>query len=427
MSDAFTLFIPTMVGQAVNPQVSTGQTAPTGKEGFGPMLAQAMLGGGIVPNLRGGISEQVTGQIQPGIEEEKKELLNLIQNFSSLSLGLKEPVNVEKLENNAEGVKEGSEKEKDLTLEQQDIGVLQMAQEIMALLNQGKIELKDLKLTELVKGIEPKSNGEIKNDLSAEELKAITEYLSKLTGEAIPQQDAGSNEPKNSQQKPQIFGLESTTNVQMKSTPQESTGEHKLTEGNKNKEPQLNAGKTDSGLQSSANFINTLDAKGVLPVNVDQNDAAKLDARFTQPLKESILNQVVSNMSLNLKEGQSEMRIHLKPDYLGHMAMKVAVEDGIVTASFTVESLQVKEILESNLSNLRQSLTNQGLKVDNLTVNVGNGDSFSDLSRRQPSWVQRNIKPAVSKEVKEEIEGIVSARGYQSIPGWRGSSMEYVV
>ena len=50
------------------------------------------------------------------------------------------------------------------------------------------------------------------------------------------------------------------------------------------------------------------------------------------------------------------------------LTIKIAVEEGIVTARFITENLQVKHLLESNLNTLRQSLESQGIKVEKLKL-----------------------------------------------------------
>ncbi len=74
---------------------------------------------------------------------------------------------------------------------------------------------------------------------------------------------------------------------------------------------------------------------------------------------------------------------------MGKMIIKIAVEDGLVTAKFITESQHVKQLLEANLGSLRQNLESQGLRVDRTEVNVqlDNGGSFhGNDSGRQQMW-----------------------------------------
>lgn len=105
---------------------------------------------------------------------------------------------------------------------------------------------------------------------------------------------------------------------------------------------------------------------------------------------QEIIDQIVQKAELLKSENNNtEMRIQLKPGFLGKMVIKVAIEDGLVTAKFVTESQHVKQLLEANLVTLKQNLEAQGLKVDRTEVNVqlDNGGNFhGDESGRELMW-----------------------------------------
>lgn len=104
---------------------------------------------------------------------------------------------------------------------------------------------------------------------------------------------------------------------------------------------------------------------------------------------QDLLEQIVKKVEMVNKAFNTEMKIQLKPEFLGRMVIKIAVEEGVVTARFITESHQVKHLLENNLGALRQNLESQGLKVDRTEVNVQlqNGGAFQgDDSGRQQMW-----------------------------------------
>ncbi|HEX7715449.1 MAG TPA: flagellar hook-length control protein FliK, partial [Bacillota bacterium] len=53
-----------------------------------------------------------------------------------------------------------------------------------------------------------------------------------------------------------------------------------------------------------------------------------------------------------------------------------------VTAKFTAESQQVKQILESNMDDLRRHLQENGIQVDSLMVSVGNSGTGNEQFAR---------------------------------------------
>lgn len=89
--------------------------------------------------------------------------------------------------------------------------------------------------------------------------------------------------------------------------------------------------------------------------------------------KDQLFGQIMEHAKLMLSANQSEMEMSLKPEHLGKLQLKVMVENQVVTARFVAESQQVKQIIETNLSQLRDQLRESGLMVDHLSVSVGNG------------------------------------------------------
>lgn len=102
--------------------------------------------------------------------------------------------------------------------------------------------------------------------------------------------------------------------------------------------------------------------------------------------KDQLFGQIVENAKLMLAGNHSEMEMNLKPEHLGKLQLKVTIENQVVTASFVAESQQVKEIIETNLGQLRDHLRESGLKVDQLAVYVGtdaNQQQFNQTSGNQ--------------------------------------------
>lgn len=88
-----------------------------------------------------------------------------------------------------------------------------------------------------------------------------------------------------------------------------------------------------------------------------------------------IINQIQGKIKADIKGTVSEIRMLLKPENLGEISLKVLTENGIVTAKILADNHKVKEILESNLNELKQSLSENGIEVTELSVSVGQDDS----------------------------------------------------
>ncbi len=93
-----------------------------------------------------------------------------------------------------------------------------------------------------------------------------------------------------------------------------------------------------------------------------------------KPLTHTVTNQVMMKVKLMAGENKQEMEMHLKPDSLGKLSLRIIHERGEILAKITAENQQVKEILESNMQMLKDALEKSGLTVQSLSVSVGNGN-----------------------------------------------------
>ncbi len=70
-----------------------------------------------------------------------------------------------------------------------------------------------------------------------------------------------------------------------------------------------------------------------------------------------------------MKTGEdSQIRIKLAPDHLGQLDIRLSTTDGKITAQITTLAPGTKEIIESQIHQLRQTLLNQGIQLDKFDV-----------------------------------------------------------
>ena len=100
--------------------------------------------------------------------------------------------------------------------------------------------------------------------------------------------------------------------------------------------------------------------------------------------------ELAERMQAVLTTERSEVRIQLKPEHLGELKIRVAVEQGVVSAEFVAESQAVKSLIEASLPELRTALQNMGSTVSELAVFVGGHEQPSDRrhNQGQPQWQQ---------------------------------------
>ena len=104
----------------------------------------------------------------------------------------------------------------------------------------------------------------------------------------------------------------------------------------------------------------------------------------------NVPQQIVEQAKL-LQNGQnSEMIIKLNPEHLGELSLKVSVNgNGGVTATFHTDNAQVRAILETGMSQLKQLLNEQGIKVDSVEVETGLPDGELPDGQAQQGFYQQ--------------------------------------
>ena len=118
-----------------------------------------------------------------------------------------------------------------------------------------------------------------------------------------------------------------------------------------------------------------------------------------------VIEQIMSQVKVTNAGGNfAEMRLTLRPESLGDIVLRVITQNGIVTAQFEAESQRVKEALESNFSQLRDALEEQGLAFSELSVSVRQDrGNASEFERGRQSTRHRMESINGVGEVEEEL------------------------
>ena len=128
------------------------------------------------------------------------------------------------------------------------------------------------------------------------------------------------------------------------------------------------------------------------------------NSSYNNILEEKVLDQVVKYARLNLKEGISEVEIHLKPELLGSLRIKVAVEGQEVKASFFADTPLVKEIIETHLPSLKQAFLAQNLDIQKFSVSVGYHPGREDVGNNNLKDLLKDKEGYKNKEIKKSPE-----------------------
>jgi flagellar hook-length control protein FliK len=176
-----------------------------------------------------------------------------------------------------------------------------------------------------------------------------------------------------------------------------------------NKISQIDGDSKDSGFLFSQDQLPQHLAK--LENGAQPSEAA---ARSLMP---QTLDQIVQKAALSLHNGQHEVQLHLKPDFLGHIRMQIISEGQQVAIKMVAELPFVKDMLENNLQQLKAELQAQGLDIDELEVSVAH-DSHAERDVHQNAGA---AKPQTLKNGTDSDDGF--SEQSEQTQSWDGGPM----
>jgi flagellar hook-length control protein FliK len=114
-------------------------------------------------------------------------------------------------------------------------------------------------------------------------------------------------------------------------------------------------------------------SKSVLP--------EKLIARGATENK--IINQIINKISTRGGGTQNEVQIRLDPPSLGTVRLNITTVGESVRTMVIAENHAVKQTIENNFNQLRDAMSEQGLKVESFSVSVGGESENSNQNGKQ--------------------------------------------
>ena len=131
---------------------------------------------------------------------------------------------------------------------------------------------------------------------------------------------------------------------------------------NGSSQPQTNVAGSDS--QAGAAPV----APNVAPTFASALEMSRVaaEAPARPVLEQAIVDQVIQNAVVALRDGQQEFRIQLKPDFLGAMEVRVSMDNGLVTVRMSVESAATRQLIDNNIGQLRQAFGGEQVRVEHV-------------------------------------------------------------
>lgn len=119
-------------------------------------------------------------------------------------------------------------------------------------------------------------------------------------------------------------------------------------------------------------------------------------AAETANSSQEIMDQILDYMKIQLKPEMDQLEMQLHPESLGTLRVQITAKSGEVTAQFQVQNESVKAAIENQIGVLKDTLREQGVKVEAVEVTVESHAFESNLwqgkEREDGSSYQGNRK-----------------------------------
>lgn len=146
-------------------------------------------------------------------------------------------------------------------------------------------------------------------------------------------------------------------------------------------------------------------------------------------MQESVSRQIVRAVQGSLGSQRSQVNMRLVPESLGHIVVRMTLENNQLTTQISAEKHATRALLEQHIAALRSAFDDQGIRVERLTIAQDSLDSKQQDSAKNdsPSGQSGRSKP----DTEDNRSGRDSSGGHQSRrnpnPHWkdRFTAMDY--
>jgi len=141
---------------------------------------------------------------------------------------------------------------------------------------------------------------------------------------------------------------------------------------------EVTVAKTESDSQPATTFAVKSEGQSV----VSTPDATKGEAAARTPfrqMQQQVFQQLSDGVIKGLKSQEHHLVLRLFPQDLGEVRVNLTVRDEHISVSFNMENARVKEMLESNMEEFKQNMSQRGFSLGECFVSVGqenNGQSW---------------------------------------------------
>ncbi len=172
-------------------------------------------------------------------------------------------------------------------------------------------------------------------------------------------------------------------------------------------------------------FVDNL-AKSAQSIQTDVTTGISQTAQFRD-----VVNQIVDSIKISISQNNAKMELQLNPENLGKVNLTVQSKNGVMTAQFVVQNEVSKQAIESQIQTLRDTLNQQGVKVEAIEVTVS-ANAFEQNSSQNSNNEAQSQKNSSGKKITLDealsmTEIMEEAGNTEDVTGLTGSQINYTV
>lgn len=122
------------------------------------------------------------------------------------------------------------------------------------------------------------------------------------------------------------------------------------------------------------------------------------------------LHQITDSIGILSQQGQTEVRLHLQPETLGHLWVQLHIVDGNVAVQMLAETPQAQALIQDHLAQLKMAFAAQGLQINGLSVAVGQDNPAFNLPGRRSNGGSNGTNRQSTRSSIYELEQTTDTR-----------------
>ncbi len=139
----------------------------------------------------------------------------------------------------------------------------------------------------------------------------------------------------------------------------------------------------------------------------------RFDSATPAPIAKMTLPQ---NLDKALRPGGQSVVIKIEPEQLGPARLHLSMQNNLLTARVTVDSVLAKTAVEFSLDQLTDQLSRAGIEVDRIEVSLSDRESREQFFHRRPNWAQPHNQSAGPTDEPFELEQVTPSQTLYTPP-----------